>query len=388
MSAQRSGPSPAPALEPAREAPGARPMRVAVVISSLSGGGAERAASALARYWARAEREVAVITLGSGEDDAYALPAEVQREALGLLRPSRSALEGALQASRRIVALRRALERARPDVVVSFMTTTNVLALLAAARTAAPVLVCERSDPRHEPLERSWAALRRLLYPRAAAVVVQTESVAGWARAFCPRVHVIPNFVERPSRTASPGDDGGPKRLLAMGRLGPEKGFDLLVDAFGRVAAAHPDWSLTILGEGRERARLEALVASRGLQGRVTLPGRVADPGPHLAAAHAFALSSRCEGFPNALLEAMACGVPVVSFDCPSGPADIVVHGENGLLVPAGDVAGLAAALGHLMRSSAERTRMGRSARDIAVALSPERVLTRWSAALRAARGD
>ena len=101
---------------------------------------------------------------------------------------------------------------------------------------------------------------------------------------------------------------------MAVGRLIRAKGFDLLVQAFARAATARPEWSLTIFGEGPERANLEAQVRDLGLGDRVDLPGRVSDPLEHLACAHAFALSSRYEGFPNALLEAMSCGLPVAAF--------------------------------------------------------------------------
>ncbi|HZZ83179.1 MAG TPA: glycosyltransferase family 4 protein [Anaeromyxobacteraceae bacterium] len=364
--------------------PGAAQRPIACVISSLSGGGAERILSGLANRWARAGRPVTLITLDSTQSDVYPLHPATGRVALGLLRPSRGWAEGLTQSARRVVALRRALLRLRPAAVVSFMGATNVLSLMATARTGLPVFVCERTDPRAQREGGIWSMLRRALYPRAEGVVVQTESLACWARSFCARVHVIPNFVELPSATAVPGARRGPRRLISVGRLGPEKGFDLLIEAFARVAPGHPDWSLVILGEGSERARLTSLVDRLGLGPRVWMPGRVADPVPHLAAAHAFALSSRREGFPNALLEAMACGLPTVAFDCQSGPAEIIAHGRDGLLVQAGDVAGFASALDELMSNPAERERLGRNARDIAVRLSPERVGLAWDALLEA----
>jgi glycosyltransferase involved in cell wall biosynthesis len=356
--------------------------KIAFVIFNLSGGGAERVVSALSGYWAREGRDVTVLTIASSESDFYDLAHGVRRVALDLAVNSRSAVQGAVEAARRTYAVGRILRRLAPDVVISFMPQTNVMCLLATAGAGLPVIVCERSNPRMAPLPRHWAALRRLLYPRASAVVVQTEDVARWARDLSRRVHVIPNFVARPARTATSLAASGPKRLFGVGRLVPAKGFDLLIAAFARVAGPRPDWSLTILGEGRERPRLAALAARLGVADRVAMPGRVANPADHLVEGHAFALSSRFEGFPNALLEAMACGLPVVAFDCPHGPADAIVHEHDGLLVPAGDVAALAASLARLMDSPLDRSRLGQNAKDVVAKLGPEQVLPRWTALL------
>jgi len=359
------------------------PSRVALVISDLGLGGAERVVCALAGHWIGEGCEVVVVTVASPDIDVYQLPAGARRVSIGLARPSRNVVDGGVQASRRVLALRRALVQFAPEVVVSFLESTNVLSLLATPGLGMPLIVCERTDPRYARVGWPWIALRRVLYPRATAVVVQTQAVAAWARAFCSRVEVIENFVERAARHAEPGTDRGPKRLLAMGRLSEEKGFDQLIEAFGRLAGTHPDWSLTILGEGPERSRLEVLAAALGLERRVSLPGLVTEPLPYLLAAHAFALPSRHEGYPNALLEAMAVGLPAVAFDCPSGPADIIQDGRNGLLVPAGDVARFAGALGRLADSPGERVRIGSKAQDIAVTHAPGRVLGRWSELLK-----
>jgi len=360
--------------------------RVAVVISSLGRGGAERVAAALSGAWAAAGDEVTLVTLAPPSADAFAPSPLIRRQGLDLQRPSRGRVHGLVQASRRALRLRRALVALRPDLVVSFGDRTNVLVLAATVGTGLRVAVSERTDPRVHRIGAAWAGLRRLLYPRAASVVVQTESVARWARGFCRRVHVIPNAVEPGACWATPGAEEGPRRLLAIGRLERVKGFDLLVDAFARVAARHPDWSLVVLGDGPERSALEAQARRAGLAHRFELPGWTADVRGALAGAHAFALSSRYEGFPNALLEAMACGVPPVAFACPSGPGEIVTSGHDGILVPPGDVEGLASSLDAVMGDARLRERLGRNAREVAARFTPERVLDLWRDALGGVR--
>jgi len=163
-----------------------------------------------------------------------------------------------------------------------------------------------------------------------------------------------------------------------MGRLVPQKGFDLLLEAFSRIADRYPEWSVKVLGKGPLQGQLEAQAESLGLKSRVTFAGVVSDPFPILRAADLFVFSSRFEGFGNALAEAMACGLPVISFDCPSGPADIIRDGMDGILVLAENVAGLAGAMDRLMGNAAERERLARRAPEVLARFSLESVLALW----------
>jgi glycosyltransferase involved in cell wall biosynthesis len=162
-------------------------------------------------------------------------------------------------------------------------------------------------------------------------------------RAIRARGRVIANPVDlTPPRRRLTGTG----RLVAVGRLVHQKGFDLLLRAFARIAPEHPQWTLTIWGEGDRRRQLEALCTELGLLEQVALPGLTERPGQWLEDAEVFVLSSRFESFGNVITEAMVAGLPVVAFDCPWGPGEILRDGEDGLLVPPEDVGALAAPCG------------------------------------------
>jgi glycosyltransferase involved in cell wall biosynthesis len=163
-----------------------------------------------------------------------------------------------------------------------------------------------------------------------------------------------------------------------MGRLAHQKGFDVLLRAFAACAARHRAWSLVILGEGDQRRMLEAQRAELGLSDRVKFPGWVPEPIRLLRQADLFVMSSRYEGLPLALLEAMACGLPAISTDCPTGPSEVIRHGENGWLVPVEDVDALAAALDRLMGDGEMRRRLALRATDVTKQFGAQRIMTLW----------
>jgi len=166
--------------------------------------------------------------------------------------------------------------------------------------------------------------------------------------------------------------------IVSMGRLVPLKQFDQLIRAFASLSQEFPEWDLLIIGDGPERPSLSALASDLSISGRVLMPGAFKSPGEHLASSDLFVLSSRYEGFPNALCEAMASGLPVVCFDCPSGPREIVRHEVDGLLVPPQDVDALSGAMRRLIDSPAERQRMAERAREITARFAPESIFDHW----------
>src|SRR5262249_17387767 len=201
------------------------------------------------------------------------------------------------------------------------------------------------------------------------------------------RMVTIPNFVPQAARLARPGAPAaeGRWRLLSVGRLGYQKNFSVLIDAFAGLAERFSDWDLRIVGEGEDRGALEAQLAQRpGLKDRVSLPGAISEVEQEYAAAHLFCLPSRWEGFPNALAEALAHGLPAVGFAGCDGMPDLIEPGQNGALaIGNGDAAALADALAPLMADTAKRVTLGRKAVASVACYRPEEIFPLWEKMLR-----
>lgn len=345
---------------PARHSPSAvRPAgrpRVLWVINSLTGGGAERVFTSLLtasrQYSDRYEISVALL---DDDAEAYRLPAEFQVHRLGCGH----------SLVRSLIRLARLVRETDPDVTVSFLTRSNLATAAAMSWRGRPFILSERVNTTAHlstgRFGRASRAMVALAYPRAERVIAVSEGVAGTLvhdYAVAPeRVRVFPNPVDveaignqgrlEPGIAVSRGD------VVAMGRLVENKNFALAIRAFAR---SRRTGRLLLLGEGSLRGRLRALGDELGLGDRLVMPGFVANPYAVVARCDFLILSSNAEGFSNALVEAMACGVPVLATDCPSSPAEIlnvedrpaagaVAGGEGGLLVPANDEEAMAAAI-------------------------------------------
>lgn len=277
------------------------------------------------------------------------------------------------------VALWRYLRSLRGGVLI----TTRVGLNLAAARFVHPGVV--RVGQEHVYLERHSAALRAAFvrhYPLLDAVVTLTEQDADAYRTLLgdsTRVLAIPNALpeQEPGR-ATPDHDA--RVAIAAGRLTHPKGFDLLIDAWGAVAFAHPEWRLRIFGRGGARKQLERRIRVAGLDEQVQLLGFTTTLQRQLASSSMYVMSSRFEGFSMVLLEAMGCGLPVISFDCPTGPAELIDDGVTGLLVPNGSVDDLARGINRLIDDPGLRRRLGRAALQASAEYATDRIAERWEA--------
>jgi glycosyltransferase involved in cell wall biosynthesis len=359
-------------------------MRLTLVISSLSIGGAERVTSILANYWADHNHDVCILTFDSGaRPPAYALDARIQHSALNLGRDSLHVLAAIRNNVGRVIKLRAAIRKTKPDLIISFVDQTNILVLLATVGTDFPVIVSEAIDPGSHPISPPWGWLRKRLYKRAAALHAPTNVILSrFAPSIQSRGFVIPYpalpceaVEERLEKTTV-------RSVLSVGRLVPQKGFDLLLQAFARISEKYPYWVLTILGDGPLRGDLEAQRDRLGLADRVKLPGAASNLTPYLQKADVFVMASRYEGFPMVLCQAMACGLPVIYTDCPSGPREIIRNGVDGLLVPNEDVEGLAAAMEGLISDEKERDRLAMHAKEIIERFNLPTIMELWEARL------
>lgn len=359
-------------------------MKIACIIHSLDGGGAERVMATLATRLSAREHQVVLFTLDDGEKNRHDVGASVRRVPLDLMRPSHGLLDRIQNRRRRVQRIQQAIVDCKPDVVLSFCDRTNIAVLSALRGTKIACVISERSDPAQQSLGWFWEWMRRKNYARANHIVALTETSAQHLRKICPRVplSVIASAVGKPPRSSDRSVAQQNKRIIALGRLENEKGFDRLLSAFATVAMTHPDWTLQILGEGSLRANLMQQAAELGIQDRLTMPGWVRPIWNELCDATIFVLPSRYEGFPSSLLESMACGVPSVAVDCESGPRAIVDQEENGLLVANNEPA-LAAGIQRLIENKELRERLGVSGRDVVTRFGWDAMVDAYEQVLR-----
>ncbi len=334
--------------------PGTPAGTIALFLPSLAGGGAERVMLNLAGGLARRGLPVDLVLAGADGSFVDQVPAGVHVVDLGTRRVLRS-----------IPGLIQYLRRRRPSVLLTAMDHANLVGLWSARLAGVPVRVIPSVHVAYSPaflatLDWRGRLLLRLAwraYRNAAKVVAVSQGVADHLRRIVglavDRVVVIHNPIVFPllaSRAAAPVDEawygtGQPPVILGIGRLEPQKDFATLIRAVATLRRDRPV-RLRILGEGPLRGDLEALVREQGLEGEAQLAGFCDNPFAQMRHAGVVVLSSIFEGFGNVLVEAMACGTPVVSTDCPSGPAEILGGGRFGRLVGVGDVPALAAAIG------------------------------------------
>ncbi len=347
-------------------------MKILFYNYAMNMGGIERTIAGLANLLSE-EHEV-IVSQFLRDDSFYELGERVRFEPFGFTA-SGNVVMRTLRLYRRIRAL---LKKERPDIVFCMSLTHLVLFCRAARGLDTVVVGAESANPLNDMSRRAVEQRARSVY--ADGFIFQTERARTAYPEKTVRVStVIANAIWNEDVLNSPETlPEKKKRVVSVGRLEYVKGYDFLIEAFSRVAADFPEWELVIYGEGTEREKLEKQIKALNMEDRIRLPGRDLHAFRHVRASEIFVLSSRSEGMPNTLLEAMACGVCAIAVDCPNGPREIVTDGVDGLLIESESVSALEEALCKAMGDASLRAQLSKRAKDILEAHTPAWYASAW----------
>lgn len=362
-------------------------MRIMFVARAVdrAAGGVERLIVTLMNALVARTHTVDLLTWdASGAESFYPIAHEVAWHRLG----TGNGIVSKKLAANRARYVRTLIAQRRPHVIVCFQDGPFRAIRACVPSLAMPVIVCECNAPnRFEHIcARRYRGLIYQSFNSAARIIIQQESYKSLYPSFLQgRIAHIPLPVLPTTIRARPNVPGlnGRYRLLSVGRLGFQKHYQVLIDAFARVASRFPDWELAIIGDGGDRARLEASIKIRGLGDRITLPGTTESISDWYKSSHLFCLSSRWEGFPNVLAEAHAHGLPSIAFAECAGARDLIQNGISGLLVEGnGDPASLALGLEKLMSNDKLRWSMGIEGIANVKSFDPPKIFSRWEQVL------
>ena len=360
-------------------------MKVGIYIDRMDlRGGAQRVVSNLCHGWVRRGWEVHLLVV-SGDTPAFRIPSEVKTHALAT-RHKRRGILGAWDNWQHVRELGRVVRGEHLDAVLAVSAVANIHLAQANIPTRVLRVGSEHSYSPHFPLPFHKEWFRGRAYPKLDAIVCPTKEAADYLAEAYPgaRTQGIPNWLTWPL----PKGDGtssaiarrpGRKTFLACGRFDKLKGFSRLIAMFDALKHRLPDWDLVIVGDGEDRELLKAQVAQVKLGDRVFFPGWVADTESVFRSADLFVFPSVSEGFALVLAEAMACGLPCISYDCKVGPSEIIRDGKDGVLVPVGDEVTFSAAMHRLAEDELERSRMAAACPEILTRLSEDAIHPLWA---------
>ena len=349
-------------------------MHVLFYINSLATGGAERTLVKLANRLVNEPTitAVTVVTQQPPSLDRFPLDPQINRYTTDTGATSTSVFSALSNNWQRIYRLRQEFRTRQPDIVVAFMATANTVATFAALGLNIPVVVSERNYPPSLPLTPLHSLAQRIANRLADHMVVLTQQTQNWYREQrgLTRISIIPNGVTYPIPPAEPSLSPSEflttqqKLLLCVGRISEQKQPLLALEAFARSAGKFPDWQMVWLGRGDSQELLDRAQAL-GISDQFSAPGAVGNVQEWYERADLYVMTSAFEGFPNSLLEAMACGCCSIALDCPTGPRDIIQHLSNGILLDPADHDGLAEQIASLMHNAKQRETLGQAALSV-----------------------
>ncbi len=350
--------------------------RITFCIPSLGSGGAERVVSVLANKLTERGFDVSILML-SHLKCQYRLDDRVKIKCINC--DADTALPIYRRLPIRLRKIKKAVRELRPDVVISFMAETNIDVCLALWTMKVPIIVSERNDPALDPPGQVKKWLRRIAYRKPCGFVFQTpDAQAYFSRRIMEHSRIILNPLDEhlPMPCAQEERE---KRIVAVGRLNKQKRFSLLIDAFSLFSKAYPEYVLEIFGEGTLETELHKLIEAQGLQEKTQLKGFCKDVHQRIRTAAMFVMTSDYEGMPNALLEAMAIGIPSISTDCPcGGPRMLIRSGQNGMLVPVGECDALVKAMSDMAQNPEKAQQMAQEASQIRELADAQTITDVW----------
>lgn len=343
--------------------------KIVFFIGTLGNGGAERVVSILTRQYVNMGIPVEIV-LYYDEEPFYDIHPDVQITYIERETRSKNVLKNTLWLRRYVIH--------NASVVVSFLAQFNMIALAASFATGIPVVVADRNDPRHMPKQAPVRIARNWLYHLADTVVVQTQHNKDYfSKRLQKKCRIIYNPIDLQDQKGLALRTEKKPRIVSAARLMKQKNQLMLIDAFAQIKKEFPDYTLTIYGEGPFRGDLEKRIGELDLGDSVFLPGKVQNVFDCIADAELFVLSSNFEGMPNALIEAMCLGLPVISTKV-SGATDLIEHEKNGLLTDVGNTEQLAQCMRQMLTDSQLRYSCGQNALEINEQLQVNRIMCQW----------
>lgn len=282
--------------------------------------------------------------------------------------------------------IKKRVKEENPDVIVSFLTINSIVTCLGHIHSSIPIIACERINPLIAKWKFPWNYLLRRSYDRADLLTVQFEEFTKLCNGrYIDKCRVTPNYIATPDRVKDISKKSEITRFVSCGRLNDSKQFDILLDMFAEVYKANPKTELKIYGHGPHKERLEQQIKDLGLEGAAMLAGYTTDTYGVLCDADVYLMSSKNEGFPNALSEAMAVGLPSVSFRCNGGVDVLADYGRRGVVVPLNDKEAFVKAVLDLCADSEKYEEISENAKEVCEVYSMPKVKAIWDDCIKEA---
>lgn len=350
---------------------------VCIVISDLCSGGAQKVASLIANQWAEKGITVTVVTMKPPESDFFSLSPKVKRIVIGGVEQSSGLFSAITSNYARLQKIRQAIVASQQKYVISFVTSTNILTILAAIGLRVRVIISERNHPAQQSHGRMWDFLRIRLYRYAAVVTANSHQALDAMKAYVPvqKLAYVPNPIEIPTIQENIQRE---KSVLHVGKLIAQKAHDVLLHAWVLVVKDHPDWRLDLVGDGPRMEEMKALCVELGIEDSTHWHGWCSDVERFYQSSSIFVLPSRFEGTPNALMEAMSFGMPCIISDQTGGGLDFVEQDVSGLIVQSDRPQELADSIKRLIEGESLQQKLKTAARERMQQCELDEVLHQW----------